>query len=135
MTPGEANISGSQIAVVQLDAVFGKSWVTGGRLPCFRPARLVAKYSHTMPRFAHRAQVGFSLLHLSLDAAQRLQLSRSLGPAGAMLRRAGGVRGDCTVVIDNEGDRRACGDQRRIPRPIQKLWMKGAAGTNSRNDK
>lgn len=40
------------------------------RLACFRPARLVAKYSHVLPRFSQRAHVGLSLLHLSLDAEQ-----------------------------------------------------------------
>ncbi len=60
-----------------------------GRVSCLRPARLVAKYSHVMPRFAQRAQVGFSLLHLTLDAAQGWQLSRSLGTAGIVDRRAG----------------------------------------------
>ena len=39
-------------------------------LVCFLPPRLVAKYSHAIPRFAQRAHVGFSLLHFSLEAAQ-----------------------------------------------------------------
>ena len=58
-----------------------------GRGSCFRPARLVTKYSHRMPRFAQRAQIGFSLLHLTLEAAQALQLSRSFGAAGTVDRR------------------------------------------------
>jgi hypothetical protein len=62
-----------------------------GRGSCFRPARLVAKYSQRRPRLAHRAHSGFSLLHLSLDTAQALQLSRSLvgwvlvGDAGVVI--------------------------------------------------
>jgi hypothetical protein len=48
------------------------------RVPGLRPARLVTKYSQGFPCFAQRAQIGFSLLHLIFEAAQRLQLSRSL---------------------------------------------------------
>lgn len=54
------------------------------RLFRFRPPRLLAKYSQTIPRFAQRAQVGLSLLHLSLDAAHPLQLSRNFGAAGTV---------------------------------------------------
>lgn len=50
----------------------------------FRPPRLVAMYSHVMPRFAQREHVGFSLGHFNLLYAQAWQLSRSLGPAGAV---------------------------------------------------
>lgn len=46
------------------------------RLP---PVRLVAKYSHRVPRFAQRAQDGLFLLQRTLDLAQASQLSRSLG--------------------------------------------------------
>jgi hypothetical protein len=49
-----------------------------------------------MPRFAQRAHVGFSLLHLSLEAAHRLQLSRSLGQLGVEIERAE----ECNVSID-----------------------------------
>ena len=52
-------------------------------LVCLRPLRLVARYSHSTPRRAHREQVGFSLLHLTLEAEQAWQLSRNLGPAVA----------------------------------------------------
>lgn len=51
------------------------------RLSCFRPARLVTKYWQVRLRFAQRAHVGFSLLHLTLEAAQEWQLSRNLGAA------------------------------------------------------
>lgn len=61
------------------------------RLPCFRPARLVSKYSQAKPRFAQRVHVGFSRLHLILDAAQLLQVLRSLRPVGEMLRRGSEV--------------------------------------------
>jgi hypothetical protein len=63
-------------------------WVLG-----VRPARLLARYSQTRPLFAHRAQVGFSLLHFNLDAAQLWQLSRSLGAAGAVDTRIVGESG------------------------------------------
>lgn len=43
-----------------------------------RPVRLEAAYSHTMPRREQRVHVGFSLLHLSLELAQPVQLSLSL---------------------------------------------------------
>ena len=43
-----------------------------------RPVRLEAAYSQTMPRREQRVQVGFSLLHLSLELAQPVQLSLSL---------------------------------------------------------
>lgn len=76
--------------VDELDS--GNAWITFvvslGRVSCLRPARLVAKYSHARPRFAQRAHVGFSLLHLTLEAAQEWQLSRSLGAAGIVDRRA-----------------------------------------------
>lgn len=35
-------------------------------------------YSHAVPRFSHLEQVGFFLLHLTLDEAQAWQVSRSL---------------------------------------------------------
>lgn len=76
--------------------------VTGGdvelcaRFPGFRPARFVAKYSHTLPCFAQRAQQGFSLLHFIFEAAHRLQLSRSLRTGAAVAASATG--GDCAVV-------------------------------------
>ena len=77
--------------------------VSFGRLSCFRPARFVAKYSHVTPRFPQRAQVGFSLLHLTLEAAQAWQLSRSLGTGGTIDRRACAGRvaasGGCTAAI------------------------------------
>lgn len=85
----------------------GKAWVTFvvsiGRVSCLRPARLVTKYSHARPRFAQRAHVGFSLLHLTLEAAQAWQLSRSLGAAGTVDRRARAGRvstsGECTAAM------------------------------------
>lgn len=65
------------------------------RASCLRPARLVTKYSHGKPRLPQRAHVGFSLLHLTLEAAQAWQLSRSLGAAETADCRigAGCVRG------------------------------------------
>jgi hypothetical protein len=78
-----------------LEVVGGEAWVIREiasrflvRVPCLRRARLLSRYSHTTFRFAHRAHRGFSLVHLILDAAQLLQLSRSLGPVGERLRRA-----------------------------------------------
>ncbi len=56
---------------------------------CFRPARLVAKYSQRWPRFAQRAHTGFSLLHLILETAHVLQLSRNL--VGSVLAVEGWV--------------------------------------------
>lgn len=87
----------------------GKAWVTFGfslgRASCLRPARLVTKYSHVRPRFAQRAHVGFSLLHLILEAAQTWQLSRSLGVEETVVRRAGAERvspfGECTSAMMN----------------------------------
>ena len=80
--------------------VVGVVWSLG-RGSCFRPARLVMKYSHTMPRFAQRAHVGFSLLHLTLETAQASQLSRSLGAAGCVERRDERVcaTGEATVAM------------------------------------
>lgn len=49
-----------------------------------RPARRVTRYSQVRPRFSQRSQVGFFLLHLTLEAEQAWQLSRSLG-AGRVL--------------------------------------------------
>ena len=63
--------------------------VSFDRLSCFRPARLVTKYWQVRLRFAQRAHVGFSLLHLTLEAAQEWQLSRSLGAAVAVDRDPG----------------------------------------------
>lgn len=59
----------------------GNAFVAFVVLSCFLPARLVTKYSQVRLRFAQRAHVGFSLLHLTLEAAQEWQLSRSLGAA------------------------------------------------------
>lgn len=60
-----------------------------------------------MPRFAQRTQVGFSLLHLTLEAAQAWQLSRSLGAAEPVDQRADAgagrvsTSGECsTAMID-----------------------------------
>ena len=47
-----------------------------------RPARLVTIYSHCMPRFSQRVQIGFCLVHLTFAAAQGSQLSRNLGDRG-----------------------------------------------------
>lgn len=47
-----------------------------------RPARLVTIYSHCIPRFSQRVQMGFCLVHLTFAAAQGSQLSRSLGDRG-----------------------------------------------------
>jgi hypothetical protein len=44
-----------------------------------------------VPRLAHREQDGFSLVHLTLEAAQALQLSRSLVVAVAVDQRRNGV--------------------------------------------
>jgi hypothetical protein len=75
MTLGEANNSGSETTVIQLDAVVSK---------------VLANHAS----FAQQTHVGFSLPHLSLDMAQLLQLCCSLGPAGgAILWRTGGVKG------------------------------------------
>ena len=75
--------------------------VSFGRRSCLRPARLVTKYSHARPRFPQRAQTGFSLLHLTLEAAHVWQLSRSLGGAGTLDRRAGAGR------VSTSGERSA----------------------------
>ena len=55
------------------------------QLPSFRPERLISEYWQTMLRFEQRAHVGFSLLHLILDAEQLLQLTRSLGSVDEMV--------------------------------------------------
>lgn len=68
-------------------------------LSCFRPARLVTKYSHVRLRLAQRAHVGFSLLHLTLEAAQEWQLSRSLGAAVAVDRDAWAGRGSTSGAL------------------------------------
>jgi hypothetical protein len=65
------------------------AWVTVvvvsvGRGPYLRPARLVTTYSQNTPRLMQRAQEGFCLLHLTLEAAHASQLSRSLGAAGTV---------------------------------------------------
>jgi hypothetical protein len=39
-------------------------------LSCFRPGRLVMRYSQVVPRLEHREQIGFSLEHRTLDTAQ-----------------------------------------------------------------
>ena len=59
--------------------VSGTGWGFLSRLPCFRPARLVARYSHFLPLLVQREHVGFSVLHFTLEAAQAWQLLRSLG--------------------------------------------------------
>ena len=41
--------------------------------------RCEAAYSHLIPRRVQREQVGLSLLHLTLELAHPVQLSRSLG--------------------------------------------------------
>lgn len=48
------------------------------RLSCLRPGRLVMRYSQRVPLLAQREHVGFSFVHLTFDAAQPWQLSRSL---------------------------------------------------------
>lgn len=48
-----------------------------------RPPRFDLTYSHGMARATHFEHEGFSLWHLTLDAAHATQLSRSLGMAGA----------------------------------------------------
>ncbi|KAK6205934.1 hypothetical protein LQW54_008127 [Pestalotiopsis sp. IQ-011] len=45
----------------------------------FLPARRVAKYSQFRLRLTHRTQLGFSLEHLSFEAAQAWQLSLNFG--------------------------------------------------------
>lgn len=67
-----------------------------GRVSCLRPARFVTKYSHARPRFMQRPQVGFSLLHFTLEVAQAWQLSRSLRAAGIAERRADA---ECTAAM------------------------------------
>ena len=43
-----------------------------------RPVRLDATYTHARPRREQREHVGFSLVHLSFELAQPVQLSLSL---------------------------------------------------------
>lgn len=50
-----------------------------------RPTRLVVPYTQGIPFRAQRAQVGFSLGHLSLEFAQASQLSLSLGREGSFV--------------------------------------------------
>ena len=65
----------------------------------------MTQYSHLTSFFVQRAHVGFSLSHLTLEAEQASQLSRSLGAAGYVDLRAcaGLVRpsGECTIAILN----------------------------------
>lgn len=74
----------------------GKALVTFAAslvLSLLRPARLEATYSHSVPRFAQRPHTGLTLLHLTLEAAQAWQLSRSWG-AGR-----GGASGECNAAM------------------------------------
>lgn len=73
-------------AVLLGDARLLSVVVLVARFVCFLPPRFVAKYSQVIPRLAHRAHVGFSLLHFNLEAAQAWQLSRSFGAAGVVPR-------------------------------------------------
>jgi hypothetical protein len=52
-----------------------------------RPVRLEAAYSHVRPRWAQRAQVGcsLSLMHLTLELAQLVQLSLNLRGLGVLV--------------------------------------------------
>jgi hypothetical protein len=81
---GDLNVSVLRFTVAEMDERW--FWVvevgpaaTFGRAVCWRPARLVTRYSHVTPRLAHLMQVGFFLSHFTLDAAHGSQLSRSLG--------------------------------------------------------
>ena len=97
MTPGDGSELAMDESKLKQSSSNGLTWVEGEeelppslmleRLLCFRPARFVATYSQAMPRFAQREQVGFSLWHFNLEAAQARQLSRSLGTEGAAVRR------------------------------------------------
>jgi hypothetical protein len=66
--------------LVLLGRVVPEAGIAGSLLAKWdvRPVRLEAAYSQTMPRREQRVQVGFSLLHLSLELAQPVQLSLSL---------------------------------------------------------
>ena len=80
----------------------GKALVTFAAslvLSLLRPARLEATYSHSVPRFAQRPQTGLALLHLTLEAAQAWQLSRS-GGAGR-----GGASGECNAAMMEMGSK------------------------------
>lgn len=58
----------------------------GSLCRCFtRPALLVTRYSHLRWRVAHRSQVGFLRLHLTLEAEHAWQLSRSFGAVRVMV--------------------------------------------------
>lgn len=76
------------------------------RFSRFLPGRFVAKYSQAIPRFLHRAHVGFSLGHRTLDTAQEWQLSRILDDVERGFRRTGaceydGVLGSWVLEVDS----------------------------------
>jgi hypothetical protein len=75
--------------MLMLDLLFD-AWVPPLSLSRRRPGRLVKKYWHDMPRLSHLEHDGFSLGHLTLDAAHAWQLSRSLELVPPVLRRADG---------------------------------------------
>lgn len=105
---GDVNVSISDVDWLGPGNAWLREVVLLSRLSCLRPARLVATYSHAALRFSQREQVGFPLLHLTLEAAQAWQLSRSLGPGRIVDRRDGAgcvtACGDIiSAIIDREG--------------------------------
>ena len=63
--------------------LLGIAWVS--EASCLRPAHLLAKYSQVIFRLTQREHAGFSLGHRTLDDAQPMQQSRSLGVTAAVL--------------------------------------------------
>jgi hypothetical protein len=57
-----------------------------------RPGRFIIKYSHVIPRFSHREQVGFSLGHRTFAKAQAWQLPRIFDVEELIFRRVDVVK-------------------------------------------